>query len=112
MPVWKKILQNFFYAFAIFTIVAFCLYILENSRIWKTAQTVETGTYSIPLQRTDKDKQTKIRYISNQEYYWLLFLELVTIIGLPTMLTIGLLLQVGLKITIIPREDDSYQKLE
>ncbi|GAB4311794.1 MAG: hypothetical protein Kow0059_02090 [Candidatus Sumerlaeia bacterium] len=113
LPLWKAILKNLFYIFAVFNIVIFCLFILENSRLWKSAKTTQTGPYQFEITRTPRDTaKTEVRYLAPQEYYWLIFLEKVTMIGLPTMFIIGILLQWGLKIMIVPGEDDTYPRLE
>lgn len=113
LPLWKSILKNFFSAFAVFMIVIFCLFILEDSRLWKSASTSESGPYRMQIQRTDKETlKTEIRYLAPQEFYWLMFLEKTTMIGLPTMFIIGILMQWGLKIIIVPRDDDTPLRLE
>ena len=80
--------------------------------MWKAASFEQNKTYSYPIERMDKDNNRETRYLSRQEYFWLTFLEIVTMVGLPTMFIIGILLQWGLKIHIIPEDSGDPPRLE
>jgi uncharacterized protein involved in cysteine biosynthesis len=112
LPLWKKVLQTVYLIFAMLIITIFFLFLLENSRIWKSASTHPSGADSMTIERTNKNNVKEVRHLSPQEHRWITFLEQVTMIGLPAMFIIGILLQWGLHIMIVPNDDNEPPRLE